>query len=104
MTIHKTALRLPKDLHELILDAAEKSGISMNAEIVTRLRQSFDMPTEKVSSHCSETLIKTIAKETVSEMINDQLETQIRKIVEKKLSEHFRPTINQNLKYTSKLR
>ena len=41
MSIHKTALRLPKDLHQQIIDAAKKAGISMNAEIVTRLKTSF---------------------------------------------------------------
>ena len=41
MSIHKTALRLPKDLHQQIIDAAKKAGISMNAEIVTRLQTSF---------------------------------------------------------------
>jgi predicted HicB family RNase H-like nuclease len=42
MTIHKTALRLPKELHQQIIDASKKSGISMNAEIVTRLKRSFE--------------------------------------------------------------
>ena len=42
MTIHKTALRLPKDLHQQIIDASKESGISMNAEIVTRLKRSFE--------------------------------------------------------------
>ena len=47
MSIHKTALRLPKDLHQQILDASSKSGISMNAEIVTRLKLSFSSNKEE---------------------------------------------------------
>lgn len=42
MTLHKTALRLPKPMHKDLLDAASKSGISMNAEIIKRLQITFD--------------------------------------------------------------
>lgn len=38
----KTALRLPRDLHAQIQEAATESGRSMNAEIVARLNGSFD--------------------------------------------------------------
>lgn len=37
----KTALRLPRDLHAKIHEAADEAGRSMNAEIVARLEQSF---------------------------------------------------------------
>ena len=47
MSIHKTALRLPKDLHQQILEASKESGISMNAEIVTRLKISFNSDKEE---------------------------------------------------------
>lgn len=40
--IQKTALRLPKSLHEAIHAAAKESGRTMNAEIVYRLQQSFE--------------------------------------------------------------
>ena len=40
--IHKTALRLPKSLHEAVHKAAKESGRTMNAEIVYRLQQSFE--------------------------------------------------------------
>lgn len=36
----KTALRLPRDLHAEIKDAAEYHGRSMNAEIIARLESS----------------------------------------------------------------
>jgi hypothetical protein len=39
---HKTGLRLPKDLHERLHDAASVSGRSYNSEILARLQQSFD--------------------------------------------------------------
>lgn len=42
----KTALRLPRDLHANLHEAAAKSGRSYNAEIVARLHASFDaLPT-----------------------------------------------------------
>lgn len=37
----KTALRLPKELHESLHAAASSSGRSYNAEIVARLEESF---------------------------------------------------------------
>lgn len=39
---HKTGLRLPKDLHVRLHEAAAESGRSYNAEIVSRLEGSFD--------------------------------------------------------------
>lgn len=38
---HKTGLRLPRDLHAELHEAALKSGRSYNAEIVNRLQSSF---------------------------------------------------------------
>lgn len=46
--IQKTALRLPKSLHEAIHAAAKESGRTMNAEIVYRLQQSFENEDEHV--------------------------------------------------------
>lgn len=40
----KTALRLPRDLHARIQEAAEASGRSMNAEIIARLAVSLEQP------------------------------------------------------------
>lgn len=45
--IQKTALRLPRDIHTAILDAASKSGRTMNAEIVYRLQQSLNEEQEE---------------------------------------------------------
>lgn len=45
--IQKTALRLPRELHTAILDAASESGRTMNGEIVYRLQQSFEDPQEE---------------------------------------------------------
>lgn len=41
-SIQKTALRVPRDLHEQIHQAAQASGRSFNAEIVKRLQESFE--------------------------------------------------------------
>ncbi|MDM5100311.1 Arc family DNA-binding protein [Aeromonas salmonicida] len=40
--IQRTALRLPRDLHNAIHEAAAASGRTMNAEIVYRLQRTFD--------------------------------------------------------------
>jgi hypothetical protein len=40
----KTALRLPRDLHQLLTDAAAGRGQSLNAEMVSRLLGSFKAP------------------------------------------------------------
>jgi len=42
----KTALRLPRPLHEKIIQAAAANGRSMNTEIVERLQESFNMDAE----------------------------------------------------------
>jgi len=41
---HKTGLRLPKDLHARLHEAAAESGRSYNSELVHRLQQSFERP------------------------------------------------------------
>lgn len=41
MDMQKTALRLPRDLHQMVSEAARNAGHSMNAEIIARLRASF---------------------------------------------------------------
>jgi hypothetical protein len=40
----KTALRLPRDLHQLLTEAAAQRGQSLNAEMVSRLLDSFEPP------------------------------------------------------------
>ncbi|WP_261524023.1 Arc family DNA-binding protein [Burkholderia multivorans] len=40
----KTALRLPRDLHQKLMEAAAANGNSLNAEMVRRLVQSFEAP------------------------------------------------------------
>lgn len=45
----KTALRLPRGLHASIQEAAHANGRSMNAEIIERLRQSFEPAQARVS-------------------------------------------------------
>lgn len=42
----KTALRVPRELHAKIIDAAKKNNRTMNAEIVERLGASFDKDVE----------------------------------------------------------
>jgi len=44
--IQKTALRLPRDLHTAIHEAADASGRTMNAEIVYRLQRTFEEDAE----------------------------------------------------------
>lgn len=62
MDIQKTALRLPKDLHQLVIETAQNSGHSMNAEIIARLRASFDVPQNDY-----------VTREEVREIIREEL-------------------------------
>lgn len=39
---HKQGIRIPKDLHARIHEAAEESGRSYNSELIARLQSSFD--------------------------------------------------------------
>jgi len=43
----KTALRLPRDLHSRLMEAAIERGHSLNAEMVRRLDGSFSGPVQK---------------------------------------------------------
>ncbi len=45
--IQKTALRLPRDLHTEIHEAAKESERSFNSEIVYRLKRSFAGPEDE---------------------------------------------------------
>jgi predicted DNA-binding protein len=45
----KTALRLPRELHARVQEAATAAGRSMNAEIVARLEASFDVSEDLVA-------------------------------------------------------
>lgn len=45
-TAPKIMIRLPEGMRELIAEAAERNGRSMNAEIVARLDRSFDADAE----------------------------------------------------------
>ena len=64
MDIQKTALRLPRDIHQMVSEAARKAGHSMNAEIIARLRASFgDSPPQGVD-----------IKEMVRELIQEELD------------------------------
>jgi hypothetical protein len=38
----QVGLRLPEDLHEMVIEAADNNGRSRNTEMVIRLRGSFD--------------------------------------------------------------
>lgn len=61
--IQKTALRVPRELHTAIHKAAEKSGRTMNAEIVHRLEQSFE-PAKADTKSGMHALVYTIFKES----------------------------------------
>lgn len=47
--IQKTALRLPKELHARIREAAEENGRSFNSEIIERLKRSFQETSPEVA-------------------------------------------------------
>ena len=72
MSIHKTALRLPKELHLQILNSAKDSGISMNAEIVTRLQNSFNAEKEIIQKiDAGDAHIKSLIKASFSELLKE---------------------------------
>jgi len=55
----KTALRLPRDLHAKIQEAATTSGKSLNSELIARLDESFDpKPDQTLLRHLAETRMK----------------------------------------------
>ena len=81
--IQKTALRLPKDLHRKVHEAANDSGRSMNAEIVSRLQESFVSHTPKG------TLITAAEARKISEKARARKAAQIRKTVVENINDDF---------------
>jgi hypothetical protein len=67
MDIQKTALRLPKDLHKMVSDAARQVGHSMNAEIISRLRGSFGNDAQADSQSLTVEDMRRVALEVVRE-------------------------------------
>lgn len=64
----KTALRLPRDLHASVQEAAERAGRSMNAEIIQRLDHSFtpweERPwEERMVTDIGRAMLKLLTKE-----------------------------------------
>jgi len=87
MSIHKTALRLPKELHQQIVDAAKESGISMNAEIVTRLKKSFEIEQQIIKGiDDNDAHTKKLMKDSFLEMLKD-LENEGKVIITKDLGD-----------------
>jgi phosphoglycerate-specific signal transduction histidine kinase len=64
--IQKTALRLPRDLHRKVHEAAASSGRSMNAEIVARLQESFSVTEQDAPSSRR---LQTITAATFDELM-----------------------------------
>lgn len=86
----KTALRLPKDLHERLHESAKESGRSYNAEIIARLQKSFEEPaaTEvswdiRLEQRALEARIDTVrAHHMTLRMYADALDSKYRKAME----------------------
>jgi hypothetical protein len=68
----RTALRLPRDLHARIHEAAEKSERSFNAEIVARLEQTFDAEAQRTPEEQRE------LEDRLSSMIAEKLLKELR--------------------------
>lgn len=90
----KTALRLPRDLHARIQQAAEASGRSMNAEIVARLQQSFDQADAPAAP--SSALLKAVLTSPVfAEQLREQLEAMSMHVLVNERDEIVRRTVEQ---------
>ena len=82
MDIQKTALRLPQDLHQLVINAAQLAGRSMNAEIVNRLRASFTIDTK---SEVNGTINDLGGKGGLSEAQREEVAAMIMEAIGKKV-------------------
>lgn len=65
----KTALRVPRDLHAKIIEAAKANNRTMNAEIIARLERSFYSYAELGDSTNEE--MTNILKKALKNLIND---------------------------------
>ena len=71
----RITLRIPKDLHRSLSEAADKTSKSLNAEIVGRLQQSFETDSE-VEQIAFEYGFETTGLKQEIERLNKLLEAQ----------------------------
>lgn len=81
--IQKTALRVPRDLHNAIHEAANASGRTMNAEIVYRLELSFlqSSPHTKLVNIERARELAAIARQQLPTMIMDKVAIEINRSI-----------------------
>lgn len=81
--IQRTALRVPRDLHNAIHEAAGASGRTMNAEIVYRLELSFlqSNPQTKLVNIERARELAAIARQQLPTMIMDKVALEINRSI-----------------------
>lgn len=101
---HKTGLRLPRDLHARIHEAAAVSGRSYNAEIVSRLEASLSMPPEATAIKALTSLSELGSNKTVDvsiatleEYVREQQRKE-RESIEKLITSAVGATVHDALK------
>ena len=67
MDYQRITLRIPTDLHKKIMELAEKSSKSMNAEVIARLQNSIED-----SNNFDESKIKDLLREVIREEFSKQ--------------------------------
>jgi hypothetical protein len=60
---HKGAIRMPRELHAELHEAAALSGNSLNAEIVSRLQRSFIAPPSAERLDRIESMVKQLLEQ-----------------------------------------
>jgi len=77
MEYQRITLRIPTDLHQELMEAAEENSRSMNAEIIAMLRVARNLPANEATPADSQSLaieeVRRYAAEVALEVVKEEL-------------------------------
>lgn len=87
----RITLRIPKDLHSKLSDAADETSKSMNAEIIARLEDSVlrDTPVDELVNASKAKELAALARRDLSEAIRKEVILDLRSAISKGMSVCF---------------
>lgn len=87
----RITLRIPKDLHAKLSEAADDTSKSMNAEIIARLEDSVlrDTPADELVSASKAKELAALARQDLSEAIRKEVILDLRSAISRGMSVSF---------------
>lgn len=73
MEYQRITLRIPADLHQELMDAADKNSMSMNAAIIARLRATRNLPANETAPADSQPLTAEDVRSLALKVVQEEL-------------------------------